>query len=443
MLESVPNLDLPDEVIPLGDETRRLHRWGYRQYREMFNDRQLLGLGLLRKRIHEVADGPVRQALLTVFSDCLRYQNMLCRYDTYALKCQDIFSVHGFPVGLVQCENNLLGIPGVGSGGFRHFVEKYRRAKAYCTTPFETRQRGRKKEQITIQGESIQAELVVDTPSGSVRQAQLICGPAAEVSLPPNSLDGVFTDPPYFDNVQYAELMDFCYVWLRQSLEVEFREFSPSTTRNQHELTGNATLGRDLEHFTEGLSRVFCQFSAALKPDAAFVFTYHHNQIEAYAPVVVGLLDAGLYCTEVLPAPAEMGASLHINNTESSILDSVFVARRVGPGVLVLPTREEFMRRVLDNCGEVATGGVTVTRGDARCLCSGHLARVCVQFLRVGWEPLRPVCHRLERVRTAFRTLSACYNLGEVIERAVDPRIPEQEAQMRLFEKGPAGAASV
>ena len=29
----------------------------------------------------------------------------------------------------------------------------------------------------------------------------------------PASLDAVFTDPPYFGNVQYGELMDFCYVW--------------------------------------------------------------------------------------------------------------------------------------------------------------------------------------------------------------------------------------
>src|SRR5262245_57170396 len=37
-------------------------------------------------------------------------------------------------------------------------------------------------------------------------------------NLKANSLDAVFTDPPYFDNVQYAELMDFCDVWLRRLL---------------------------------------------------------------------------------------------------------------------------------------------------------------------------------------------------------------------------------
>ena len=102
---------IPSAPIPLGDETKRLHRWGYKLFREMFNERQLLGLGLLLKRISVVEETPVRHALLTVFSDFLRYQNMLARYDTYALKCQDIFSVHGFPVGLVQCENNYWAFP--------------------------------------------------------------------------------------------------------------------------------------------------------------------------------------------------------------------------------------------------------------------------------------------------------------------------------------------
>jgi adenine-specific DNA methylase len=111
--------NLPIQTIEfLGDETDRLHRWGYGYYREMFNERQLLGLGSLLRRICQIGDTETRYALLTVFSDCLRYQNMLCRYDTYALKCQDIFSVHGFPVGLVRCEHNLLGIPHIGSEDF-------------------------------------------------------------------------------------------------------------------------------------------------------------------------------------------------------------------------------------------------------------------------------------------------------------------------------------
>jgi putative DNA methylase len=127
---------VPDQEILPGDETDRLHRWGYSHYRQLFNNRQLLGLELSCRLIHKVEEERVRHALATNLSDLLRYQNMLCRYDTWALKSLDIFSVHGFPVGLVQCESNLIGITNakdmnVGSGGWTNIIEKYAKGKRY------------------------------------------------------------------------------------------------------------------------------------------------------------------------------------------------------------------------------------------------------------------------------------------------------------------------
>ena len=158
--EQLAHRFVPDQVIPVGDETTRLHRWGYFRYRDMFNPRQLLGLELSCRLIADVADERIRRALATNLSDLLRYQNMLCRYDTMALKALDIFSVHGFPVGLVQCESNLLGIvngaaSNVGSGGWSNIVEKYIRAKRYCEAPFEVRKIGSRKVRVPIQGEKI------------------------------------------------------------------------------------------------------------------------------------------------------------------------------------------------------------------------------------------------------------------------------------------------
>ena len=406
-LLEAPALPIPDDEIPRGDETDRLHRWGYRRYREMFTERQLLGLGLLLRRITEVSDPPVRHALLTVFSDFLRYQNILCRYDTYALKCQDIFSVHGFPVGLVQCENNLLGIPKVGAGSFRHFVEKYLRAKRYGGAPFETRLDGKRKKVVPIPGERISAEFVHHFPNEDEKQAQLAACPATEMPLSPGSLDGVFTDPPYFANVQYAELIDFNYVWLRQALQDEFSEFVPSTTRSSHELTGNVTLGRGIEHFTEGLSAVFCHYAAALKPDAPFVFTYHHNDPTAYVAVVVAILDAGLDCTATLPAAAEMSASLHILRTESSVLDSVFVCRRA------TSTHQAYVdiRTALEHdAAMMAAAEVKVSLGDIRCLASGHIARTVINGLRDEWDSGATLSNRMRRAEE--RLIEIAGNLG-------------------------------
>lgn len=400
MLRNDITMELPEDEIPDGDETKRLHRWGYRKFREMFNERQLLSLGLLMRRIKEVEDNEIRHALATIFSDTLRYQNMLARYDVYALKCQDIFSVHGFPVGLVQCENNVIGIPKIGSGSYRHFVEKYDRAKAYCEQPFETVRDKGKKSIRPIVGEQIDAKLVkrTDQLKGS-RKALIAAGSIENVTFAEGKFDAVFTDPPYFDNVQYAELMNFCYAWLRILLKDEFKEFRARDTGSERELTGNVTTGKDLAHFTEGLSRVFSAAAKGLKRGGPFVFTYHHNDVQAYVPLVVALLDAGLVCTATLPCPAEMTASLHINGTDSSVIDTVIVCRR---GIDVPKNWKAGSRQLRQwitfDKTELARGGIECTRGDLYCLVMGHLSRVTIAALVTRWKPDASITEKMNIV---------------------------------------------
>ena len=386
------DLMIPDQEIPAGDETNRLHRWGYRYWHELFSDRQLLGLGLLMRRIGNVEDDEVRYALATVFSDFLRYQNLLCRYDTYALKCQDIFAVHGFPVALLACENNLLGIPKVGSGSFVHFLAKYVKAKQYAKEPYETRYVERRKEVVPIAGESIEVPLVDAEPTELTQGAWLTASPSQSLALRPASLDGVFTDPPYFDMVQYAELMDFCYVWLRQFMNGK-DEFVPETTRTDDELTGNVTRLRGMQEFAAGLSDVFCQMASALKPGAPLVFTYHHNDPAAYIPLIIAILDAGLTCTATLVAPGEMAASLHIAGTKSSILDSVFVCRDEDVEAGSIPSVAERVARDVEAMSAVP---YKPTQGDLLCLKAGHVAANAIRQLRATWDTAQPLERRFE-----------------------------------------------
>ena len=396
---------VPDDRIPGGDETNRLHRWGYTHYREMFNNRQLLGLELSARIIARTLEERVRNALATNLSDLLRYQNMLCRYDTRALKSLDIFSVHGFPVGLIQCESNLLGIAEegrktcVGSGGWANIIEKFKKAKSYCDHPFEIRRQGRSKRIIPIHGEWIGDHLNGDE-SPSPRVVDLLCQDAASCNLSDASLDAVFTDPPYFGNVQYAELIDFCYAWLRRLVGQTCHAFSAESTRNPNELTGNVDMGRDLRHFTEGLSAVFQRMSKALKPGAPLAFTYHHNSIEAYYPVAVAVLDAGLTCSASLPCPAEMGASIHIRGTGSSIIDTVFVCRSTGvmQRKWLAESLDEVARIVKEDLKYLRAGKVNPTPGDIRCVTYGHLIRLAVWSLRHGWDKNEATTSRIAKV---------------------------------------------
>jgi putative DNA methylase len=396
---------VPDDEIPSGDETNRLHRWGYKHYREMFNTRQLLGLELSARLITRITNGRVLNALATNLSDLLRYQNMLCRYDTMALKSLDIFSVHGFPVGLIQCESNFLGIvePNkdicVGSGGWANIIEKFRKAKAYCESPFEIRHRGGRKEIVSIKG-----EWIGDNPNGihraERRSVALRCNDAAQADLPPFSLDAVFTDPPYFGNIQYAELMDFCYVWLRRLILTEADAFAHPSTRNPQELTGNEDMGRGLDHFAQGLSSVFQKMAMALKPGAPLAFTYHHNDLAAYHPLAVAILDAGLTCSASLPCPAEMGASIHINGTSSSIIDTVFVCRSTGtvPRKWVVDSIDRVAELVNDDLAKLRSGNVKPTTGDTRCITYGHLIRLAIWHLRTSWDKSADINKRLSAV---------------------------------------------
>ena len=257
-------------------------------------------------------------------------------------------------------------------------------------------------------GERIGAAVVRSFPEGDHPQASLHAASASEVALHPESLDGVFTDPPYFDNVQYAELMDFCFVWLRLGLGQEFREFRAATTRAAGELTGNVTLGRGLEQFASGLSEVFRHYAGALKPGAPFVFTYHHNDADAYVPVVVAVLDAQLGCTAVLPAAAEMGASLHIARTGSSVLDSVFVCRANGPG----GGDHDIEAAVAWDVAAMERAGVRIRQGDIRCLRAGHVARVAIDLLRDEWDSEAPLDSRMAQARHCVAAVGSAVGVG-------------------------------
>ena len=414
---------VPDEEIPPGIETNRLHRWGYRHYREMFNARQLAGLELSCRIIAKQTDQRNLNALATNLSDLLRYQNMLCRYDTMALKSLDIFSVHGFPVGLIQCESNLLGIVNektggnVGSGGWANIIDKFIKAKSYCDAPFEIMHQGGRKIQVTIRGEWIGDMKNSSTPKEK-RTVELYCRNAIEAELSAGSLDAVFTDPPYYGNVQYAELMDFCFVWLRRLVGANNPAFTKLSTRDYGELTGNDNMGRGIGHFTQGLSAIFQKMARALKPGSPLVFTYHHNNIEAYFPVAVAILDSGLTCSASLPCPAEMGASIHISGTKSSIIDTVFVCRSTGkvPRKWITNKPDGIAAIVTEDLEKLKSGEIKLTQGDIRCIIFGHMIRLATWFKRDKWDKLRPYQDRLGAVADWINNIGGLSSVQEYLE---------------------------
>ena len=94
------------------------------------------------------------------------------------------------------------------------------------------------------------------------------------------------TDPPYYDNISYAELSDFFYVWLRRSLgDIYPQLFSTLATPKAQELVaapyrfdGNKQKAKAF--FEEGLQRAFTQTYNASHPDYPFTVFYAFKQTE-------------------------------------------------------------------------------------------------------------------------------------------------------------------
>src|SRR5262249_10465721 len=166
----------------------------------------------------------------------------------------------------------------------------------------------------------------------------------------------------------------------------------------------------------------------ALKPGAPLVFTYHHNEQDAYLCVGMAILDSGLTCSASLPCPAEMGGSIHIHGTASSIVDTVFVCRDQGhtSRQWLFETAKDLEVVVARDLAQLAESGRPPTRGDARCIVFGHLTRMAIWNLRNSWDAELPTVEKLER-------------FSQALERLADPEQVLEHLASRKHLSNPAG----
>jgi hypothetical protein len=150
-----------------------------------------------------------------------------------------------------------------------------------------------------------------------------------------------------------------------------------------------------------------------LKPGAPLAFTYHHNTIEAYFPIAVAILDAGLTCSASIPCPAEMGASIHISGTASSVVDTIFICRSTGkvPRRWIAETPDDIASLVRDDIQHLRAGKVTPTRGDIRCMTFGHLIRLAIWHYRKSWVSAKPIEEKLTAIANYTRSIGGLQSI--------------------------------
>jgi putative DNA methylase len=364
------DLLFPRQPIPTeGRSDPRPVNHGYKYFWQMFNERQLFCLSILLEEILKLPDQNIRELMLVAFSDCLDANNMFCKYEIEWHKISLFFGLHAYHPIERPAENNVWGTE-FGRGTFVKCFEKVRKAKAYCHRPYERlfNLRGQRYSKHTG-AERIEGELVrnVDELAHTGRAALLLCQSSENLSLiPDKSVDAVITDPPYFDNVQYSELADFFYVWLRLALKDIYPWFEPEFSSRPDEIVKNDKLGKTTNFFNAGLQRVFAECHRVLKDEGLLVFTFHHNKIWAWEGIAQRLLDSGFYVSATPIVRSEGKSGFH--SSEGNIrYDCVLVCRK-RPGPRFEHSWSSLRELVLEDAvlwaGRTIASGMTLNEAD-------------------------------------------------------------------------------
>jgi adenine-specific DNA methylase len=157
---------------------------------------------------------------------------------------------------------------------------------------------------------------------------------ATSLPYPDNYFDAVFTDPPYYDNINYAELSDFFYVWLKRTIGDLYPElFSTPLIPKTKEIVANPIRQGNQEKaknfFEENLKKSFEEIYRVLKPDGIATIVYTHKSTSGWETIINSLLDTGFVVTASWPIDTEMKARLNAKETASLASSIYFVVRKM------------------------------------------------------------------------------------------------------------------
>ncbi|NHN46391.1 DUF1156 domain-containing protein [Halostella sp. JP-L12] len=365
---------------------------GYERYDQMFNSRQLLCLSKLLNEIDDIENQNVKEFLLLAFSSATEFNNMLCEYNRSANKLEGIYKRHTITARHAPIENNIWGTE-YGRGTFSGEFDKMRAGKEFCLNPYEkyvedgeTKQRdgiGKVEGFVTDDPEKIGEPVEgIDDASYNVH---LRCGTSEYLPLEENSVDAVVTDPPYFDNVMYAEVADFYYVWLKQVLGDEYEHFNAELTPKASEAVvdrkseDNVETFRDENHFIDVLTNVFAESHDKLRDDGIMAFTFHHKETEGWSSVLRSVLDAGFYVTSLYPIRGEMRGSTHIHEKANIEYDMIVVCRKREEEPEEVSWRsleDEIYFRAEEEINRLEESGSRLTQGDVFAVTMGKCLEV-------------------------------------------------------------------
>jgi adenine-specific DNA methylase len=317
---------IPTEKIPKGDKTEEPIARGICTWADTFSPRQLLGFGVFVEELRslrveiiraegEEAGEAVTLLLSAVLDKFLNYNSCLSSWHAPRAIIRSVFDRHDFAFKATYAEM----APCNAGSGLAWAIES------------------------TIDA----AEKLAELPrSSSSQPPEITQGSAANLAhLADESISAVVVDPPYADNVQYSELADFFYVWLKRTQGHRRPEwFSTYLCDHDEEAVVNVSRHRGKGEaaksakakanafYQDLMTKTFREAHRVLRREGALTVMFTHKKQEAWEALFSSLINAGFTITATWPVKTESEHSLHQAKKNAAQSTVILVARKRPPG---------------------------------------------------------------------------------------------------------------
>jgi putative DNA methylase len=334
---------LPTEQIGPQHPKYRLDRYGILNWIEVFSPRQLLCHGTSVEVFREMLDQEkvkgLDEATKAAFvylsfalDKLLNWNSRLSSWNVEAQRLRSTFDRHDFAIKWSFGEMAPL-ISGLGYEWTTNAIGKCIKELVELTRPDDSKtnkQPSTKKQTNLFNAVSYVPPPVVITCTSGDNLDQIEKG----------SVDAIIMDPPYYDNVMYAELSDFFYVWLKRTAGYVFPEwFTRKLTDKENEAVANPAKfegqkgAKDLagQDYQQRMAAIFAECHRVLKDDGILTLMFTHKATGAWDALTSGLVEAGFIITASWPINTEAEGSLHIKEKAAANSTIFLVCRPRAP----------------------------------------------------------------------------------------------------------------
>ena len=320
-----PSGQLPESITPY-----RVRNYGIRYQHQLFTERQLLTLTTFSDLVSEIRSQAIQDGADKEYTDAV------CTYLTLA-------------VGRVACHTSSFAIWHTSRETIGQVFGRQSIAMVWDfseVNPFSD-STGNHLGQINWIAKAVE-HTPAESNRGKVHQAD------ASTTVHADNGPIIVTDPPYYDNIHYADLSDFFYVWLRPILRDTYPElFAGMLTPKAEEMVAAPRFEEPRQQFEDGLNKTLKLIRQRCTDDYPSSIFYAYKQQEeerggktstGWETMLNALIDSGFQIVGTWPMDTELTTALKTNI--NALGSSVILVCRPRPKDAPIATRSQFLSKL-------------------------------------------------------------------------------------------------